>query len=298
VETLAEGQFGTFAVGAGSVYLADRAAAVLARLPTSGGALEPVTPTLDGLPHRLTVGGGQLYSALFQRPDHTELWRMPVDGGSADAALGTLVGEVRSVAVMGVNASGLVSLEDRHTPSTVTRRVSRADEIGVETVGSVELLFYSALAYDESAAYVVRGAEGLSDVVRIDLASGDAASLFSSLPGETLVALTAADGVVYFASTTRVGRITGAVDAADAITLNDTPAYRLVTDAGHVYFFAASAAGCSTGSELYRVATTGGTAEHIAHEPAPGCIADFASDADGVYWLTADGSRLQALHWR
>jgi hypothetical protein len=158
-------------------------------------------------------------------------------------------------------------------------------------------LFRDAFAFDDSAAYVIRGADGVLDVVRVDLTSGQASSLLSSTAGETLSALATANDVVYFASTTRVARITGAVDAASAITLHDTPAYRLVADSEHVYFLTGEA-GCSAGSELYRVPVTGGTAEHIAHEPAAGCITNLASDADGVYWLTADGSQLRALHWQ
>jgi len=297
VATLAEGEFSTFVLGTGSIYVVDRGAAVLARLPTAGGTVEPISPTLALLPDRLAVDGSNLYASIFLQPGRTELWRVPIDGGGFDAALGgVLLGDVSSVAAMGVNAGGLVSLEQRPTPSTVTRTVSRTDTTagGVVPLATVNLLFSDFIALDESAAYVVRGGDGVSDVVRVDLASTEVSSLANARQDETLRNLAAAEGVVYFASTKRVGRIPGADGAAGASTLADTPAYRLVANDGQVYFFTASGSSCVNGSELYRVAAAGGAAEHLASEP--GCIGSLASDHDGVYWLMADGSRLRALH--
>jgi hypothetical protein len=146
---------------------------------------------------------------------------------------------------MGVNAGGVVSLEDRPTPSTLTRTVSREDVAagGFAPVGTVELMFSNAFAFDESAAYVVRGGDGDSDVVRLDLASSEVSSLADARREETLRALAVSGGVVYFASTTRIGRIQGGGGAAGASTLVDTPAYRLVADSEYVYFFTATCAG-------------------------------------------------------
>ena len=299
--TLAEGELSALALGGGTVYVVDQAAAVIARLPVGGGPLEPISPALELLPQRLVADESSVYAALFLRPGHTELWRLPATGGAFDAAHdGVLLGEVPSVAALDVNASSVVSLEARPTPSSVTRGIVSLPKVagGVVPTATVDLLFSDAFALDDQAAFVVRGGDGVSDLARVDLASGEVSSLVAAEPDESLRDVAVASGVAYFASTTRVGRTPEVGGAAGAGTLSATPAYGLVVAADSVYFFEASGAGCAGGSELYRVAVTGGTAEHLASEPAPGCVTDLVGDAGGIYWLTKDGSRLRGLPLR
>lgn len=296
VTTLAEGTFVSLAISGGNLYTLDRSSDVLARIPTTGGDLEPISSSLELTPGHLIADESHLYAAIWLRPGHTQLWRLPLEGGGFDAELGgVLLGEVPSVAAWAVNSSSLVSLEERPTPSTIDRAIFRTDkaEGGVTPVATLGLMFASLFTLDESAAYTMRGGDGIdSDVVRVDLTSGEITTLVKVKQTDLVYALTAANDTLYSASQKRIGRIAD----AKTTTLDTTPGRRLIADEDNVYFFNTNGDCTVNGSELYRVPVTGGAAEHLASEP--GCITDFVRDADGLYWLTAERTLIRALHWQ
>jgi len=293
--TLAEGAFRLLAIAPPQLYVVDES---VSRLSTDGGPLEPIVDEVGAELQRLVADEAYLYGAIFQTPTRTQLWRLPLAGGGFNPAEGgVLLGEARSIAALDVNATFVVSLEARPTPSTVQRDLTRFDEQagGAERVATLPLLFSSAFALDERAAYVVQGVETEAAIVSVPVAGGEPTPLTGAEPDETFLDLAVSGDQLVFGSSTRVGQVSAF--GGESLLLSPTRAYRVLLDAEFAYFFAA-ASGCPDGSELYRVPLAGGLPVPLASEPAPGCIVQVVADADALYWLTPSGDQLRKLDKR
>jgi hypothetical protein len=235
-----------------------------------------------------------LYGALFVTPSRSEFWRMPLSGGGFDAGSGgLLLGSARSSAALGVNASSLVSLEARPSPSSLIRSITRFDKngAGAQLLGTFTSVVTDAFALDDVNAYVTRGAVDLdhAEILSVAVAGGEPELLLTA-PSDTFRSLAVAADEVAFASLGRVGRVpaTGGPD----VTSSSEGAYLVLADAQFTYYFTWEP-GCQSGSDLYRVPASGGVPVAVAHESVPGCIRNAIADANAVYWLTADGALLR-----
>jgi hypothetical protein len=290
--TLAGGAFHALALSPPHLYTVD--GDVLVRVSTEDGTLEPISGPLAAVPYQLVTDGAYLYGALFVRPFKSEFWRTPLLGGGFDAPSGgLLLGSGRTSAALGVNASQLVSLEARPSPSTLTRSITRFDKdgAGAQSLGTFSSVVTDAFALDDVNAYFTRGAVDLdhAEILSIAVAGGESEVLLSA-PSDTFRSLAAAADEVAFASNARVGRVP-ASGGADVMSSSEG-AYLVLADAEFSYYFT-SDPGCQSGSELHRVLGSGGVPVAIAHESVPGCIRDAVADDSAVYWLTSDGAQLR-----
>jgi hypothetical protein len=293
--TLAEGAFRLLAIAPPHLYVVDES---ISRLPTEGGPLEPISAEVGSALLHLVADDVYLYGAVFQTPTRTQLWRLPLSGGgfSVDQG-GVLLGEARSVVALDVNATHLVSLEGRPTPSTVQRDLTRFDRQagGAERVATLPLLFSNAFALDGSDAYVVQGLETEAAIVSVPISGGEPTPLIGVEPDETFLDLAVEGDAVegdqlVFGSSTRVGQVSAS--DGESLLLSPTRAYRVLGDEEFAYFFTA-ASGCPSGSDLYRVPLGGGLAVPLANEPEPGCVVQVVADADALYWLSPSGDRIR-----
>ncbi|HKO90451.1 MAG TPA: hypothetical protein VJU61_04830, partial [Polyangiaceae bacterium] len=174
--TLADGAFHSLVLAPPYLYTVD--GDVLVRVATEDGALEPISGPLPVAPYQLVTDGAYLYGALFVRPFKSEFWRMPISGGGFDAASGgLLLGSARTSAALRVNASHLVSLEARPSPSTLTRSITAFDKdgSGAQSLGPFTSVVTDAFALDDVNAYFTRGAVDLdhAEILSIAVESGE-----------------------------------------------------------------------------------------------------------------------------
>jgi len=290
--TLAYGPFRSLALWPPYLYSVNDD--VVVRISAEDGTFEPISSPLADDAYQLVTDGAYLYGALFVRPSQSEFWRMPLSGGGFDAGSGgLLLGSARSSAALGVNASSLVSLEARPSPSSLVRSITRFDKdgAGAQLLGTFTSVVTDAFALDDVNAYVTRGAVDLvhAEILRVAVAGGEPELLLTA-PSDTFRSLAVAADEVAFASLARVGRVpaTGGPD----VTSSSEGAYLVLADAQFTYYFTWEP-GCPSGSDLYRVAASGGAPVAVAHESVPGCIRNAIADANAVYWLTADGALLR-----
>lgn len=294
--TLAEGSFDSLAYSSGHLYVIDNAEeTVVARLPVSGGLVEPVSePQPPGL-YRLAADDASLFGAILLTPQRSEFWRALITGGFTPDEGGVLLGEARTSAALAVSSAHLVSLEARPSGIDVARDVTRFDVMGTapgaEVLATVEPVFADALALDEEAAYVVRGFDGETFVVRVPLDGSEAEAIVEGPPESTFTDVSLAGDQVVFASTHGVGRASSR--GGEVVVLSSQGAMRVRADANHAYYFVAES-GCEDGADIYRVPLAGGLPFRIGREPA-GCVAELVQDADALYWLTRDGRRIRTL---
>lgn len=295
--TLAEGSFESLAISAGYLYLIDVGGDPrVARVPVAGGPVEPISGVQAGGLYRLAADDAALYGAIFFTPTRSEFWRAPLaSGGFTPEEGGVLLGEARSSAALAVNASALISLEARPSGSTVVRDLTRFDKTGGTPGGaliaSVEPVFADALALDDEAAFVVKGAEGPSFVVRVPLDGSGATTIADAPPGGTLFDVSVARDRAVFASDVGVGQ--ASTRGGEAALLTPQFAYRVRADSERAYYFTRDAT-CEDPTDIYRVPLGGGVPFRIGREPV-GCIVDVVQDADALYWLTPDGRSIRRL---
>jgi hypothetical protein len=229
------------------------------------------------------------------RPGVTEVWRIPLSGGGPSSEEGgVLLGEVGSTVAFGSAGSALISLEGRPTERSFERRITRFDKTTADSavvVATIDPVVSDAFAVDENNAYVLEGIEADIQILSVPLDGSPSRSLAFQRAGESFTALAAAAGGVVFATTARIGRV-GSNGVPE--TLTEGGAYHVLADADTAYYFAGDGT-CTTGTDVYAIALSGGAPLHLAHEPSPGCIEHVVADAGAIYFLTADGGQLRKV---
>jgi hypothetical protein len=298
--TLAEGNFESIALSGSSLYVVGDD---VSRLSTSGGALEPIAEAVPGL-WRIAADANYLYGAIFQRPEVTEYWRIPLSGGGFDAeGGGFLLGTARSSTRLIVGDDFLVTLEAQPTERIMTQDIVRFDlaGAGAATVGTNAPSGPDALAMDDDYIYTLRGDPELggSSIVRVPIAGGDFETILEGAPGEAILDIALGGrGDLAFVSSQRVGRVP--VAGGPGVDLVAEGADRIIADSRFIYYFQRIGSNCDEGMDVFRIPFRGGQPQQLAREaPLPPeatvvtCVSDVLADNHALYWLTADGAMIR-----
>lgn len=215
-----------------------------------------------------------VYGGAFQ---YDKVRRMPITGGVFTAIVGgqaygadrILLNTTNVFASYGLSSNGIATFP----------------KAGGANTPLVESLVFDRthFAVDETSVYFLTS--GNTVVSKVGVAGGDAETVTTTGTDEKLVDVVASGDQLLLATSTRLAR--APIAGGKMTTLDLGPAYALIADASHVYYFRARAgsATCATGSDLLRVPLGGGAVQRVAVEATKSCARSMVQDADGVYWL-------------
>jgi hypothetical protein len=249
-------------------------ATTLRSMSVNGGTPSALTlgPAPDGT-HQLVVDAAYVYAAEYT------ISRVPLTG---DTTFQVLDGAPNYYPLLRINDTAVFArwaLTGTH--------ITRIPKDGSDPVTVITNNLNDWVGYDVDADTIFTATKTV--VSSVSALGGTPVIVATSDADEELTEVVAAGATrLALASNTRVATVPKSGGTPE--TRADGPAYGLVSDGSHLFYFRPVSGGgdtCANGSELYAVPIGGGREQHLATEPGS-CVSNVVNDASAVYWVPGD----------